>query len=51
MDQEFAEQAAKTIVRCDSFLGGTYRRGDDSWPVFNLFDLVESKMFLQAAAE
>jgi twitching motility protein PilI len=51
MDQEFAEQAAKTIVRCDSFLGGTYRRDDDSWPVFNLFDLVESKMFLQAAAE
>ena len=22
MDHEFAEQAAKTIVRCDSFLGG-----------------------------
>jgi twitching motility protein PilI len=51
MDHEYSNEAAKTIVRCESFLGGTYKRGDDSWPVFNLFDLVESKMFLQAAAE
>jgi len=51
MDHEFTNEAAKTIVRCDSFLGGTYQRGDESWPVFNLFDLVESNMFLQAAAE
>ena len=51
MDHEFANEAAKTIVRCDRFLGGTYQRGDESWPVFNLFDLVESNMFLQAAAD
>jgi twitching motility protein PilI len=51
MDHEFSAQAANTVVRCDNFLGGTYKRGDESWPVFNLFDLVESKMFLQAAAE
>ncbi len=51
MEHEFSSAAAKTVVRCDSFLGGTYTRGEDRWPVFNLFDLVESKMFLQAAAE
>ena len=51
MEHEYKDEAAKTIVRCDSFLGGTYVRGDEAWPVFNLFDLVESKMFLQAAAE
>jgi len=51
MDHEFTNEAAETIVRCDRFLGGTYQRGDESWPVFNLFDLVESNMFLQAAAE
>ena len=51
MDHEFADEAAETIVRCDRFLGGTFQRGDESWPVFNLFDLVESNMFLQAAAE
>jgi twitching motility protein PilI len=51
MDHEFANEADETIVRCDRFLGGTFQRGDESWPVFNLFDLVESNMFLQAAAE
>jgi twitching motility protein PilI len=51
MDHEFVNEAAKTVVRCDRFLGGTYKRGDESWPVFNLFDLVESNMFLQAAAD
>lgn len=51
MDHEFTNEVAETIVRCDHFLGGTYQRGDESWPVFNLFDLVESNMFLQAAAE
>ena len=51
MDHEFSNAAPKTIVRCDNFLGGTYQRGDEPWPVFNLSDLVESKMFLQAAAE
>lgn len=51
MDHEFSSETPQTIVRCDRFLGGTYQRGEDSWPVFNLFDLVESNMFLQAAAE
>ena len=51
MEHEYGNEAVKTIVRCDSFLDGSYRRSDDVWPVFNLFDLVESKMFLQAAAE
>ncbi len=51
MDNEYNTEQAKTIVRCESFLDGVYRRGEETWPVFNLFDLVESKMFLQAAAE
>ena len=50
-DHEFANEAQETIVRCDRFLAGVYQRGEDSWPVFNLFDLVESNVFLQAAAE
>ena len=51
MEHEHSQEAPKTIVRCDSFLEGTYRRSADFWPVFNMFELVESKMFLQAAAE
>jgi twitching motility protein PilI len=50
-DHEFSDEAVETVVRCDRFLGGNYQRGEESWPVFNLFDLVESNMFLQAAAE
>ncbi len=50
-DHEFSKNAAETIVRCDRYLSGAYKRGADSWPVFNLFDLVESNLFLQAAAE
>lgn len=50
-DHEFSSEVAETAVRCDRFLSGTYRRGEESWPMFNLFDLVESNLFLQAAAE
>ena len=50
-DHEFANEAQETIVRCDRFLAGVYQRGEESWPVFNLLDLVESNVFLQAAAE
>ena len=51
MDHEYSDEAVDTVVRCENFLAGGYRRGEERWPVFNLFDLVESKIFLQAAAE
>ena len=51
MEHEYSSETAETAVRCDRYLGGTYQRGGESWPVFNLFDLVESNLFLQAAAE
>jgi twitching motility protein PilI len=41
----------QTVVRCERFLSGSYDRGEEAWPVLNLFDLVESNLFLQAAAE
>ena len=50
-DSEHAGDAAETIVRCDRFLAGTYRRGEEAWPVFDLFELVESNVFLQASQE
>lgn len=50
-DHEFTDTWPETSVRCDRFLTGAYMRNDDLWPVFNLFDLVESNLFLQAAAE
>lgn len=50
-DGEFTDRWPETIVRCDRFLAGAYRRGDETWPVFNFFDFIESNLFLQAAAE
>lgn len=49
-DGEFAATLPPTIVRCERYLAGAFRRGADSWPVFSLRTLLESAEFLQAAA-
>ena len=51
MDDELKDKWAETSVRCDRFLKGAYERGQDNWPIFGLYDLIESNTFLQAAAE
>ena len=50
MEHEFTNEARKPLFAA-IVSWRAYQRGDESWPVFNLFDLVESNMFLQAAAE
>lgn len=50
-DHEYTDTWPETVVRCDRFLTGAYFRNDELWPVFNLFDFIESNLFLQAAAE
>jgi len=49
-DNEFAAALPPTIVRCERYLAGAFRRGSDSWPVFSLRTLLESPEFLQAAS-
>ena len=51
MDQEFTDKWPETAVRCDRFLTGAYQRGEENWPTFNLFDFIESNLFLNAAAD
>jgi twitching motility protein PilI len=51
MDNEFTQSWPQTAIRCDRFLSGAYQRGQDVWPIFGLYELIESNMFLQAAAE
>ena len=48
---EFQEPTPQTVIRCERFLDGAYERGEDTWPVFGLYKLLESSSFLQAAAE
>ena len=51
MEGEFTDSWPETVVRCDRFLIGAYQRGEDTWPVFDMFEFIESNLFLQAAAE
>jgi twitching motility protein PilI len=49
-DSEFSAVTPPTIVRCDRYLAGAFRRGSESWPVFSMKSLLEGPDFLQAAA-
>lgn len=51
LDTEFSDSWPQTAVRCDRFIKGAYLRAEDIWPIFGLYDLLESNSFLQAAAE
>ena len=49
-DPEFNSEPPPTVIRCDSYLAGAFRRGGEVWPVLSLKSLVESQSFLQAAS-
>jgi twitching motility protein PilI len=49
-DTEFNPEAPPTVIRCDMYLAGAFRRGGEVWPVLSLKTLVESQSFLQAAS-
>jgi len=48
-EREFNAEPPPTVIRCDSFLAGAFRRGAEVWPVFSLKTLVDSDSFMQAA--
>jgi twitching motility protein PilI len=49
-ESEFNAEAPPTVIRCDAYLAGAFRRGGEVWPVISLKSLVESQSFLQAAS-
>ena len=49
-EAEFNAEALPTVIRCESYLAGAFRRGGEVWPVLSLKSLVESQSFLQAAS-
>jgi twitching motility protein PilI len=49
-EAEFNPEAPPTVIRCDTYLAGAFRRGGEVWPVLSLKSLVESQSFLQAAS-
>jgi twitching motility protein PilI len=49
-EREFNAEPPPTVIRCDAYLAGAFRRGGELWPVLSLKSLVESQNFLQAAS-
>ncbi|MGC3979778.1 MAG: chemotaxis protein CheW [Steroidobacteraceae bacterium] len=49
-DREFNTQLPATILHCDRYLAGAFRRGNEVSPVFGLRTLLESNEFLTGAA-
>jgi twitching motility protein PilI len=49
-DGEFEPTPPPTLVRCERYLAGAFRRDGETWPVLSLKLLVESPSFLQAAS-
>jgi twitching motility protein PilI len=49
-ETEFTADLPPTLLRCERYLAGAFRRGAEVWPVFSLRSLLESPQFLQAAA-
>lgn len=48
-EQDFHGEPPPTVIRCDRYLAGSFRRGTEAWPVFSLRKLVESPAFLQGS--
>jgi twitching motility protein PilI len=49
-ESEYSPDLPPTLLRCESYLAGTFKRGPEVWPVFGLRTLLESPAFQQAAA-
>lgn len=50
VDREFRPEPPATMIRCERYLAGSFRRGTEAWPVFSLKKLVESPTFLQGSS-
>jgi twitching motility protein PilI len=49
-DNEFTADVPATIVRCERFIAGSFRKGEEQWPVLSLRALVEDPAFSGAGA-
>jgi len=49
-ENEFTGDAPPTVARCERYLAGAFRRGNDQWPVLSLRSVLESPAFAEAAA-
>lgn len=46
---DYRRDAVAPMIRCESYLQGSYRRGTEVWPYFRLSRLLADELFLDAA--
>ena len=51
LDREHAQDSPETLIRCDRFLAGSFRRSDEVWPVFSSVRLLAAEDFSRAAED
>jgi twitching motility protein PilI len=49
-ESEFSGDVPPTVARCERYLAGCFRRGQEQWPVLSLRTILESQAFAEAAA-
>ncbi len=49
-ESEFTGDAPPTVTRCEKYLAGSFRRGEEQWPVLSVRSILESSAFAEAAA-
>ncbi|MGH8226768.1 MAG: chemotaxis protein CheW [Steroidobacteraceae bacterium] len=49
-ESEFTGDVPPTAAQCERYLAGSFRRGDEQWPVLGLRSILESPAFAEAAA-
>lgn len=49
-DSDFVGDVPPTIVRCERYIAGSFRKGNEQWPVLGLRALVEDPAFTEASA-
>jgi twitching motility protein PilI len=47
-EADYSEQPPATMIRCENYLKGVFRRGTEVWPRFSLPALLEDEQFLNA---
>lgn len=47
-DEDYHEESPATVMRFENYLDGSYRRGGETWPRFDLAELIGDEHFLNA---
>lgn len=45
---DYRAEASPSVIRCEHYVEGSYKRGTESWPRFSLLKLLEDPQFLTA---